>query len=432
MSEQRMHPTPPIIFLGLCERAAYVREGNTDIFKWNIAGLKHIILSHLFPITLTGWYIGLTFQSDRLRNDIPISITDSERKEVGKITFSVKATSSESDNSALRENRPMIPVLEYEWTTAFLSLRSTDVVINKPGIYFLNLDYHGQNTVIGQLQFVVIDPPPLTLERVAAIRSDPNALKVVRIELGCKYCPSKCKAYAALEPIEAFETEGYLPYQALPDQFYCNCGKTQIDLTILRRNFHSLLGQQIKDQDSLSTTPLYELGALQGIRADFVSLLVYGPREEILQQFIQENPILLHQFPAVQLFAKPPILTFFKADFAIVTPQKELIFIELEKTNTRLMKKDGGVAAPLQHAFDQIRNWLHIVDDHRLAVFDSLGIDRINVSTVRGVVIAGRDSGYDAKDLRLLKRRDWGQITLLTYDDLLFSLDALIRNMQVL
>lgn len=40
------------------------------------------------------------------------------------------------------------------------------------------------------------------------------------------------------------------------------------------------------------------------------------------------------------------------------------------------MKKDGGVAAPLSHAFDQVRDWLHTVDEHRLAVLDSLKIDR--------------------------------------------------------
>ncbi|MCI5158052.1 MAG: DUF4263 domain-containing protein [Candidatus Electrothrix sp. AUS1_2] len=86
--------------------------------------------------------------------------------------------------------------------------------------------------------------------------------------------------------------------------------------------------------------------------------------------------MLLHYLPSEKLFPKPPILTFFYADFAVVIPQRELILIELEKTTTRLMKKDGGVAAPLSHAFDQVRDWLHTVDEHRLAVLDSLKIDR--------------------------------------------------------
>jgi len=47
------------IFLGVYERAAYVREGKTNLFKWNVIGLKYIILSHIFPIRLGNLKIGL-------------------------------------------------------------------------------------------------------------------------------------------------------------------------------------------------------------------------------------------------------------------------------------------------------------------------------------------------------------------------------------
>ncbi len=86
----------------------------------------------------------------------------------------------------------------------------------------------------------------------------------------------------------------------------------------------------------------------------------------------------------------------------------------------------------LNHAFDQVRDWLHVVDEHRLAVLDTLNIDRSRVSTIRGVVIAGRDVGYDAQNLRRLKGSDWGKISLLTYDDLLFSLDSLIGKIATM
>jgi hypothetical protein len=107
---------------------------------------------------------------------------------------------------------------------------------------------------------------------------------------------------------------------------------------------------------------------------------------------------------------------------------RELILIELERADTRLMRQDGDVAAPLSHAIDQVSDWLQVVDDHRLAVLDSLGIEKEQVSSVRGVVIAGRDIGYDARQLRKLKGVDRGRISLLTYDDVLLSLDALIRR----
>jgi Domain of unknown function (DUF4263) len=136
--------------------------------------------------------------------------------------------------------------------------------------------------------------------------------------------------------------------------------------------------------------------------------------------------------PPRRFFFKPPILNFFNADFAIVTPQKELILIEIERTTTRLMNKDGGMAGPLRHAFDQVHDWLHTLDEHRLAALDALKIDRNLVSSIRGVVIAGRDRGYDAQHLRRLKGVDYGKVIFLTYDDLLFSLIALLRRMESL
>jgi Domain of unknown function (DUF4263) len=103
-----------------------------------------------------------------------------------------------------------------------------------------------------------------------------------------------------------------------------------------------------------------------------------------------------------------------------------------EKTSTRLLNKKGGKASSLQHAFDQVQDWLHVIDEHRLAVLDSLKIDRESVASVRGVVIAGRDQGYDAKQLRVLKGVDFGRITFLTYDDLLFGLVDLLNNLKKL
>jgi hypothetical protein len=174
---------------------------------------------------------------------------------------------------------------------------------------------------------------------------------------------------------------------------------------------------------------LYEQSALESLLVSFRTLLDSNPSEEALQVFIQDNPILLHQFPSEQIFFKPPILTFFHADFAIVTPQKELILIEIEKADARLLTRTGGEAAPLGHAFDQVQSWLHTADEHRLAILDSLGISRDAVSAIKGVVIAGRDVGYNTAHLRRLKGVDRGRVTLLTYDDLAAGLSALSSRM---
>jgi hypothetical protein len=110
-----------------------------------------------------------------------------------------------------------------------------------------------------------------------------------------------------------------------------------------------------------------------------------------------------------------------------VCPQG-LILIEIENSQTRLLKKDGGIAAPLSHAFDQVESWLHVVNDHKLAILDTLNVDRDMVSTCRGMVIAGRDRGQDAAHLKRLKGTDRGRVLFLTFDDLLFRVGALAHD----
>ncbi len=171
---------------------------------------------------------------------------------------------------------------------------------------------------------------------------------------------------------------------------------------------------------------MYEKSTLENLRLEYVHLLNANQKEDIIQKFIEDNPILLRQFPAEQILFKPPILTRYVADFAILTPQKELIVIEIEQTNTNLLRRNGDHAAPLTHAINQVQNWLQVIDDHRIACLTEMRLDAMSVGNVRGVVIAGRDLGYDPAHLRQLKAVISGRISLFTYDDLLGSLVALI------
>lgn len=425
--------TPQIVFLGLCERASYVREGNTNIFKWNILGLKTIVLSYIFPLKFDEWIAGFAFPGESAGIETKLRMVDETGNEVGTLSLFAQAVPPNTDNVQPEYDDPLLIVPEYGWTTAFLPLTETGWVIPRPGIYYLENISGEQAIRMGTLQFVVVEATPLSTERIAAIKADPYAAKAVRIELGCKYCPSKLHAYAALERSEESEKEGWIWYQDLPDFFKCECEKTKQDLQYVQKNLHGLLGRRRwSSDDQLSFMPLYERSSLESIRTNFAHLVSRNPREELLQQFLEQHPILLHQYPARRIIPKPPILTAYVADFGIITPQKELILVELEKTTTRLMKKNGGIAAPLSHAFDQVRDWLYEVDEHRLAVLDSLKIDRAEVSVIRGLVIAGRDTGYDARDLRKLKGADYGRVTFLTYDDLLFALDALIRRVEAI
>lgn len=423
------HDNQSPIFLGLAERAAYVRESNTNLFKWNVLGLKSIILSNIFPMRLSGWTIGLVFSPGTIDREHRLSIADEAGKDLGYINISGGVAASNDLDAVLDNEGPGLLVPQLGWSTIFLPLGDTGIVIERPGVVHLRHVTESGSSEIGELRFVVVPPPPLTEERIAAIKSNPSAVKAVRMEFGCQFCASKCRIYAAIERSEKSEREGWIWYREAPEVFNCSCGKTTFSLEIVRSNLHGFLGHLRGDSTDVSFVPMYERSSLETLRTNFAELLHSNPKEERLQQFLETNPILLHQFPSFRLLSKPPILTSYFADFAMVTPNKELLLIELEKTSTKLMKKDGGLAADLGHAFDQVRSWLHLVDEHRLSVLDSLKIDREEVSTVKGVVIAGRDIGYDAHNLRRLKGEDRGRISFFTYDDLLFALDVLIRRM---
>jgi hypothetical protein len=432
VSVASVHQGPNIVFLGLCERAAHVREGNTQLFKWNVIGLKNIILSHIFPLGFSGLSVGFALSTATACHDHKFRITDESGREIGQINLSTMVAAPSDEDAVLRNQGCMVSLPQHGWVTAFTPLNGTQMVIPAPGTYHLRHVTDCGEHIVGELLFAAIDAAPLTQERIAAIRTDPNATKAIRMELGCKECPAKCRAYAALDRNRGSEADGWCWYQALPDKFVCDCGKTNLSLDTLRQNLHGLLGQRYQDTADLEFVPLYERSSLETIRTSFATLLAASPREELLQQFLAENPILFHQFPSQRLISKPPILTSFVADFALVTPQRELLLVELEKSTTRLMRQDGGVASELSHAFDQVNDWLHVADEHRLAVLDSLQIAKEDVSMVRGIVIAGRDLGYDAHKLRKLKGVDRGRITFLTYDDLFFALDALIKRIGAL
>jgi len=419
-----------VIFLGYCERAVLLPEANC--FKWNLLGLKQVVFSQIYPMPLRGdGFLGFAFLGSPEFSNCRFQMTSEAGEEVGWLNLEAQsAPAVEKSQELATNNIPKFLMLPNVWTPLFLSLRSFDFVIKEPGIYKINLRTPSGLRTIGRIHFGLATPSPLTPDRIAAIRSDPNSAKAIKMVLGCKNCQSKYKVYAALERSKKIEgEEGFKWYQECDESFSCVCGKTNMDLKIIKSNLHGFLGQKKSASDDLKFVPLYERSSLEHIRDKYLSVIESSSSEEEVQKFLEKNTVLFHQFPAERLFPKPKILTDFVADFAIVTPDRKLILIELEKPSTRLLKKSGGIHSELSHAFDQVRDWLHKVSEHRLAVLDSLKIDREQVSAIRGVVIAGRDAGYDKRHLHKMKGVNYGEnIDFFTYDDLGAALDTLIRQ----
>lgn len=428
---------PPIAFLGLTERAAFVYDSNTNLLKLNVLGLKQHFLSHLFPINFSSLDYLIAIHSSHLDAPIVLRIKNEEGAEVGSFTLQIeqrpaKATPSIEDLAVKRHGQTIQAVMDGWIVVPIPRPSGGSILINRPGLYSLVFEIEGKEVTSGQILFALVDPEPLSLSRIAAIKSNPNATKYVRFEFKCNGCNDGVKMYAGIERAPKTEEIGYTWYEDLPDSFACPCKKVEVDLSICRRNLHAFLGRPFTNSTDINLVPLYEKEGLTNIRHQFVGLLQSNSKEEVFQVFIEENPILLNRFSCQQILSKAPILTQYKTDFAVLTSNQELLLIELERPQTKLLKKKGHTHSELQHAVDQARQWLHLANEHRLAVLQCMGIEKEKVGSIRAVVIVGRDEGYNLEYLRELKGTDRGHIAFITYDDLVKGLDVLIENMSQL
>jgi len=110
------------------------------------------------------------------------------------------------------ESHPMTLMLPLQgYAVAAFSFRDTAIFAQKPGRYRVLCSVPGkEEQLVGEFQVLIIDPAPLTPERIAAIKSDPAAAKAAKAELSCKNYSTKLRVYVALDPSSKIESEGYI------------------------------------------------------------------------------------------------------------------------------------------------------------------------------------------------------------------------------
>lgn len=425
---------PPVAFLGVCDRANFREYGQDNLH--DLIGLRKIVATNFYPLPLRSCVFVFAIYTQSSSSEILVRLMDPDGKEVThiRVTMGMIKEKEESEGVELQPaGTAVLRTLEFpgkpQWLLIQCGLAEPGPMILKSGVYDVILEIAGERKTIGWLAFTLNKFPPLTPDRIAALRTNPMAPKNANFELGCRQCKDELKCYVAFEKSKEFESKGMIWYSDLPAFFECKCGKTKVDLESLRLNFHSVLLSTVA-QNELSLIRLYERGVLEKTCLDFGALLDSNPPEEKVQVFLKRNSILLQTFTPERVFYKAPILTKYKCDIAIVTQRRSLLLIEIEKPSTRLLTKQGGIASELQHAIDQIQDWLHEVKNHRNAFLDSLDLKMDDINSIRGIVIAGRDGMNASRDLMKLKGRDFGEFDLLTYDDLLRSATGLFRQVS--
>lgn len=308
---------------------------------------------------------------------------------------------------------------------------SIEVLIPHPGKYHVHSIYCGEDSRIGSVEFLYQRTPSLTPDQVVAINSNPDAVKSVKMELGCKACHDNIAFYTALARSSELESGGLLWYADLPDRFSCQCGKVDLPLRYLRESMHAFLLEDFgKEMSGLSYVRRYGHHEVVKTAKQYTAVLGSGKGEAAVQEFIKKHPVLLAHFGARRLFIKPSFLGKHFGDFAVLDTQDRLWLIELESPTMKLFRKNRHPRAELLHAYGQVNDWLYEYQKHPGAVLEGFNLAVSDVSAVRGAVIAGRrDSVTQAALQRHLSDPPYPRIDFMTLDDLAVSMLELSKRL---
>lgn len=420
-----------IIILGICDKAAYIYDVHPNFNKWNVLGLRSQFISPIFPFTLSNIYIAFSILANSTEKRYKIDVEDENGKFVGDLSIQYKTQRQEENDDSMIEKGRYVSIHKRSdgWITQFIKF-DANLMIYAPGEYRLVAYADGVIEDVHTISIIPVNIPDITEEQRVALKSSPNAMKKAIMEFGCQNCDYKYKVYTALERDIELENKGYIFNKEISTTIKCDCGSTILDLSYVKKNLHAFLLGIYGHDEKIDFIPTYERSTIEVIRNEFNRLIDTKPKEEKIQKFINDNPILLSSFCAKKIFIKPKILTEYIADYGILTSNRELILIEIEKADIRLVKKDGGIHSELNHAFDQVKDWFSVVDDYKDAVLISMDIKKEDIDVIKGVVIAGRDNNYNKKALRKIKIYGDSKITFLSYDDLLYKIDTLMIELR--
>ena len=99
-----------------------------------------------------------------------------------------------------------------------------------------------------------------------------------------------------------------------------------------------------------------------------------------------------------------------------------LIFIEIEKPHLPLFQKTGHPRAELNHAYDQVRDWLLEYRTSSQQILDRIGLKEEDVCAVKGFVIAGVLEESDRENYRKHQKKNKNnEIGFMSFDELASS-----------
>ena len=163
--------------------------------------------------------------------------------------------------------------------------------------------------------------------------------------------------------------------------------------------------------------------------AEFRTLLDSNPeREQVLQAFLQRNPVLLCP-THVRMWPKLPFGATI-TDFVFRDASQDYLLVELERSTLQLFRQDGHATAELTHAHGQILDWKRYLEDNLQTVQKELGLAGITPNPI-GLLVMGRSQFLHPRDRRKLQTmmNESPKLRVMTYDDVYENAKAVFENL---
>lgn len=225
----------------------------------------------------------------------------------------------------------------------------------------------------------------------------------------------------------------HIPYIELSHAYY---DKGQLPSAVERSiiDFQlAFLGVLLREQPTMPSKQLSNnnqtIFKLKEILGKFEFLLNEAKREEDLQIFLKKHPIVLH--PTAEVIPKKKLGEDFITDFVLVTPSDQgptYTLVEIEKALHKILTKDNSLSSPTNHAIKQTRDWDVWLEKNKAYLQGKLP----GFETPKYMVVIGRGNALDdtAKAYLRSYNRDWKNIELLTYDDVLVRFNGVISVLE--
>lgn len=155
-----------------------------------------------------------------------------------------------------------------------------------------------------------------------------------------------------------------------------------------------------------------------------------GVHEEEIKQFLKsEASRPIFGLECVRFYTEHELGAEFQADFVLEYSARRYVMVEIENPNQRLYTNRGRPTAGLTHARQQVEDWQRWVEENNPYAQRRLP----GCVSPEGQVIIGRRSSLAADDQARLARSNVntrGRLIIQTYDDLLESANAIVRNLE--